>query len=209
MYFLQAFKPIGLDLLATIFFVTVYWLSGSILLGTALGVGAGIARFAYMKYRRQPIGPLQYVSIILVVASGVTTLITHNPLFVQVKSSIITAAVGIVMLRTNWMDPYLPPIVKGNLDPRIILWSSHVWGALQIVLAIANVVVALAFSFNSWAWYASIVPSAAQLLVFLFQYVTFRTLIRRSIRARLALQAVQQPCVTRQSDEVDAISVIS
>jgi len=190
-YFLQAFKPIGLDLLATIFFVTVYWLSGSIILGTALGVAAGIGRFAYMKYRKQPIGPLQYVSIVLVVVSGVTTLLTHNPLFVQVKSSLITAAVGVVMLRTNWMEPYLPPIVKDNLDARIIRWSSHGWGALQIALAIANVAVALSFSFDNWAWYASIVPTCAQLFAFLLQYVTFRTLVRRNIRARLAVQPAQ------------------
>jgi len=191
MYFLQAFKPIGLDLLATIFFVTVYWLSGSILLGTALGVAAGVGRFAYMKYREQPIGPLQYVSIILVVVSGISTLITHDPHFVQVKSSIISAAVGVLMLRTNWMEPYLPPIVKGNLDPSIILWSSHGWGALQILLAIANAVVAFTFSFNTWAWYVSIVPSLAQLLAFLIQYTVFRTLIRRNIRSRIAAQAAE------------------
>jgi len=191
MYFLQAFKPIGLDLLATIFFVTLYWLSGSIILATALGVAAGIGRYAYMKYRKQPIGPLQYVSIVLVVVSGVTTLITHDPLFVQVKSSIISAAVGALMLRTNWMDPYLPPIVKGNLEPRIILWASHGWGILLILLALGNAGVALLFSFNIWAWYSLVVPMSAQLLAFLVQYGIFRTLIRRSIRARMAAQPAQ------------------
>jgi intracellular septation protein A len=191
MYFLQAFKPIALDLLATILFVTVYWVSGSILLATALGVAAGVTRFAYLKYRKQPIGPLQYVSIILVVVSGISTLVTHDPLFVQMKSSIISAAVGIVMLRSNWMEPYLPPIVKENLQPSVILWSSHGWGALQIVLAISNLIVALAFSFNSWAWYASLVPTTAHIVAFLVQYAAFRTLIRRRIRARIAARAAE------------------
>ncbi len=191
MYFLQAFKPIGLDLLATIFFVSVYWISGSIILATALGVAAGVLRYAYMKYRKQPIGPLQYVSIILVVLSGVTTLITHDPLFVQVKSSIISAAVGILMLRTNWMDPYLPPIVKDNLDPRVILWTSHGWGLLLLTLALTNAAVALLFRFNIWAWYSLVVPTGAQLLAFLVQYAVFRTLIGRKIRARLTAQPAQ------------------
>lgn len=191
MYFLQAFKPIGLDLLATIFFVSIYWLSGSIILATALGVAAGVLRYAYMKYRKQPIGPLQYVSIILVVLSGVTTLITHDPMFVQVKSSIISAAVGILMLRTNWMDPYLPPIVRDNLDPRVILWASHGWGLLLLALALTNAAVAFLFSFNVWAWYSLVVPTSAQLLAFLVQYAVFRTLIRRNIRARMAAQPAQ------------------
>ena len=188
MNFLRAFRPIGLDLLATIFFVTIYWISASIILATAFGVAAGVLRYAYMKYRKQPIGPLQYVSIILVVVSGVTTLITHDPLFVQVKSSIISAAVGVLMLRTNWMEPYLPPIVKENLDPRIILWASHGWGLLLLTLALTNAAVAFLFSFNIWAWYSLVVPTSAQLLGFLIQYGTFRILIRRNIRARMTAQ---------------------
>jgi len=191
MNFLRAFRPIGLDLLATIFFVTIYWLSASIILATAFGVAAGVLRYAYMKYRKQPIGPLQYVSIILVIVSGVTTLITHDPLFVQVKSSIISAAVGVLMLRTNWMEPYLPPIVKENLDARIILWASHGWGLLLLTLALTNAAVALLFSFNIWAWYSLVVPTSAQLLGFLIQYAVFRILIGRNIRARMTAQPAQ------------------
>ncbi len=191
MYFLQAFRPIGLDLLATIFFVTLFWLTGNILLATSIGVLAGVARFAYIKIRKQPVGPLQYLSVILVVVAGVTTLITKDPHFVMIKSSLISLAVAGVMLRTNWMEPYLPPIVKDNLDERVIAWASRGWGILLVVLATANAVVALEFSTNVWAWYASVVPAGAQLLAFLIQYATFRTLIRRNIRARLATQPAE------------------
>ena len=191
MYFLQAFRPIGLDLLATIFFVTLFWLTGDILLATSIGVVAGVARFAYIKIRKQPVGPLQYLSVILVVVAGVTTLITKDPHFVMIKSSLISLAVAGVMLRTNWMEPYLPPIVKDNLDERVIAWASRGWGILLVVLAVANAVVALEFSTNVWAWYASVVPAGAQLLAFLVQYAIFRTLIRRNIRARLATQPAE------------------
>ena len=191
MYFLQAFRPIGLDLLATIFFVTLFWLTGNILLATSIGVVAGVARFAYIKIRKQPVGPLQYLSVILVVVAGVTTLITKDPHFVMIKSSLISLAVAGVMLRTNWMEPYLPPIVKDNLDEWVIAWASRGWGILLVVLAIANAVVALEFSTNVWAWYASVVPASAQLLAFLVQYAIFRTLIRRNIRARLAAQPAE------------------
>ena len=191
MYFLQAFRPIGLDLLATIFFVTLFWLTGNILLATSIGVVAGVARFAYIKIRKQPVGPLQYLSVILVVVAGVTTLITKDPHFVMIKSSLISLAVAGVMLRTNWMEPYLPPIVKDNLDEWVIAWASRGWGILLVVLAIANAVVALEFSTNVWAWYASVVPAGAQLLAFLVQYAIFRTLIRRNIRARLATQPAE------------------
>ncbi|MGZ5938073.1 MAG: inner membrane-spanning protein YciB [Rhizomicrobium sp.] len=191
MYFLQAFRPIGLDLLATIFFVTLFWLTGNILLATSIGVVAGVARFAYIKIRKQPVGPLQYLSVILVVVAGVTTLITKDPHFVMIKSSLISLAVASVMLRTNWMEPYLPPIVKDNLDEWVIAWASRGWGILLVLLAVANAVVALEFSTNVWAWYASLVPASTQLLAFLVQYAIFRTLIRRNIRARLAAQPAE------------------
>lgn len=189
MQFLQAFKPIGLDLLATIFFVTVFWLSGNIILATALGVVAGVVRFAYIKIRRQPVGPLQYLSVVLVIVAGVTTIITKDPHFVMIKSSLISLAVAGVMLSTNWMAPYLPPIVTNNIDRRVIAWTSKGWGILQVVLALTNAFVAFRFSTNVWAWYASTVPTSMQLLAFVAQYGMFRVLVRRNIRARMTAQA--------------------
>ena len=120
MQFLQAFKPLGLDLLATIFFVTVFWLTGDVVMATALGVIAGVARFVYIKFKKQPVGPLQYLSVVLVVVTGVTTIITKDPHFVMIKSSLISLAVASVMLSTNWMAPYLPRIVTDNIDRSVI-----------------------------------------------------------------------------------------
>jgi intracellular septation protein A len=165
------------------------WLTGDIVQATMVGVVAGIARFAYIKFRNQPIGALQYLSVVLVVVTGVTTIITKDPHFVMIKSSVISLAVAGVMLSTNWMAPYLPPIVTNNLDRRIIAWTSRSWGFLQIVLAIANAFVAFAFGTYVWAWYASIVPTSALLLAFAAQYAIFRLLVGRNIRAKMAAQA--------------------
>lgn len=189
MYFLQAFKPIGLDLLATIFFVAVFWLSGNIILATAFGVIAGVVRFAYIKFKKETVGPLQYLSVILVIVTGVTTIITKDPHFVMVKSSLISIAVASVMLSTNWMAPYLPQIVTDNIDRNVIVWTGRGWGILQIVLAATNAFVAFEFSTNAWAWYASTVPTSVQLLAFGAQYGLFRMLVRRNIRARMSAQA--------------------
>src|SRR5258706_2165983 len=184
MQFLQAFTPIGLDLLATIVFVSTYWLTDNIIAATATGVIAGIARFAYIKLKKQPVGPLQYLSVVLVIVAGVTTIVTKDPHFVMIKSSLVFLAVAAVMLRTNWMAPYLPAIVIDHLDPSVIGWASRSWGILLIALAFANAVVAFGFSIDVWVWYASIVPTTAQILAFALQYAIFRVLVRRSIRAK-------------------------
>lgn len=188
MQFLQAFTPIGLDLLATLVFVATYWLTNNILAATATGIVAGVARFAYIKWKKQPVGPLQYLSVVLVVVAGISTIITKDPHFVMIKSSIIFLAVAGVMLSTDWMSPYLPKIVTENLAPSIIVWASRSWGILLIVLALANAVVAFGFSIDVWVWYASIVPTVAQLSAFVLQYAIFRILVRRNIRAKQSAQ---------------------
>ncbi len=189
MYFLQAFAPIALDLAATIAFVAVYWSTGSVVLATLVGVGVGIARFVAIKIRGKPVGPLQYVSIAIVLATGMTTLVTKNPQFVMLKSSLISLAVGAVMLRTNWLAPYLPPIVTENVSARAIGRTSAGWGLLQIALAAANAFVALALGIRVWSWYASIVPTVVTLAAFVLNYLIFRALIRRTIHARHVAQS--------------------
>ena len=191
--FLQAFAPIALDLIATLVFVAIYWSTDNVVLATVVGAVVGIARFVVIKARGQPVGPLQYLSIVIVLVAGVTTLITKNPQFVMLKSSLISLAVAAVMLRTNWMAPYLPAIVTENLGARTIAWASAGWGVLQIALAAGNAFVALALGIEVWAWYAAFVPTAVIIGAFVLQYLVFRALIRRNIRARDAPRSEQTP----------------
>ncbi len=191
MDFLQAFTPIALDLIGTIVFVAIYWSTDNIALATVAGVAVAAARFIVTKVRGKAVGPLQYLSVVIVLATGVATLITKNPQFVMLKSSLISLAVGGVMLSTNWMAPYLPAIVTENLDRRTIGWASAGWGILQILLAASNVVVALGFGIKVWAVYAATVPNAALIGGFVVNYLVFRLLVARSIRARHAAQAEQ------------------
>jgi len=188
MGFFRAFRPILLDLLATIVFVAILWATNSIVLATLIGVAAGLARFAWLKLKGQPVGPLQYVSVLLVIGSGAATLYTNDPHFMQIKSSLVATAVAIVMLTTNWMAPYLPPIVTENLDAKFIRWASLSWGVLVLGLAVANAFVALKYSIAVWTAYTAVVPAVVQVAAFVVQFSLFRTLIRRNIRARQAAE---------------------
>ncbi|MEJ0026735.1 MAG: septation protein IspZ [Rhizomicrobium sp.] len=186
MGFFRAFRPIALDLLATIVFVAILWAANDIVLATVVGVVAGLARFAWMKLKGQPVGPLQYVSVVLVIVSGAATIYTSDPHFMQIKSSLVAAAVAAVMLTTNWMAPYLPPIVTENLDAKVIRWASLGWGVLVLGLAVVNAVVALMFSLAVWTAYTAVVPAVVQIGAFAVQYAVFRILIGRNIRAKMA-----------------------
>jgi intracellular septation protein len=188
MGFLQAFRPIVLDLLATIVFIVILKLTGNVVLATVFGIAAGLARFVWLKVRGRPVGPLQYISVALVLVLGTATIVTQNALFMELKPSLAGFAVAGVMLSTRWMGPYLPPRVTANLEPSIIRWTERLWGVLQLALAAANAVVAYRFN-DVWAGFAAFVPGSANVAAFVVQYLVFRAMIVRRVRAREAAQA--------------------
>ncbi|HWD26257.1 MAG TPA: septation protein IspZ [Rhizomicrobium sp.] len=185
MGFLQAFRPILLDMLATIVFIVILKVTGNVVIATLFGIAAGLARFVWLKIKRLPVGPLQYVSVALVIVMGSATIFTDNPLFMELKPSLAGLAVAGVMLSTNWLAPYLPPIVTDNLEPAIIRWTGRLWGLLQLVLAIANA--AIAFKEPAW-WpaFAAFVPGISNVAAFVLHFSVFRFLIRRRMQARAA-----------------------
>ena len=71
-------------------------------------MGLGMAQIGWQYARRQPIGSLQWLSMVLILASGTATCFTHDPRFVMLKPSVIYCIVGAVMLRRGWMNRYLP-----------------------------------------------------------------------------------------------------
>ena len=188
MGFLQAFRPIVLDLLATIVFVAILKFTGNVALATAFGIAAGVARFVWLKFKRLPVGPLQYLSVALVIVSGAATIATNNPFFMEIKPSLVGLAVATVMLTTNWLAPYLPPMVSDNLEPSVIRWSGRLWGVVQLALVVANAVVASRYK-EFWPAYAAFVPAGVNIAAFVVHYWVFRTMIMRRVRAREAAQA--------------------
>jgi len=190
MGFLQAFRPILLDMLATIVFIAILKITDNVVIATVFGIAAGTARFVWLKIKGRPVGPLQYISVALVLVLGTATILTHNALFMELKPSLAGFAVAGVMLGTRWMGPYLPPRVTDNLEPSIIRWTERLWGLLQLVLAVANAVVAYRFN-ELWAGFAAFVPGSANVAAFVLQFVLFRAMIVRRVRAREATQQAQ------------------
>ena len=188
MHFLRAVKPIVRDLLSTILFVSLFWLTGNIFWATAFGIALGIAQTLWMRLTGRPVGPLQWVSLALITMFGTTTILTHNPHFIMTKPTLVWIAVGAVMLRRDWMAPYLPPVVTENLEDRLIVRAGYAWAALMFVLAVMNLLVAFTMTPKFWSVYALVAPAVAQLALLSTQYFMFRKLVIDRIRARAAAQ---------------------
>ena len=178
------------DLLGTLVFAGLYALTRNVLLATGIGIGLGIAQMAWDASRGRPIALMQWLSLGLVIVFGAITLITHNPIFVQVKPALIYTVIGAVMLKPGWMTRYMPKIVT-DTAPDIPHVFGFVWAGLMFVTAAATLVFAYRFDMHAYAIFLGVFPAASKLALFGVQYATMRFLVRRRILAGRAVLAGQ------------------
>lgn len=185
MIVVKALIPIFRDLLATFVFVALFWTAG-VYIATGVGVSLIVAQTLWMHFRGHKIGALQWLSLVLICTFGGLTILFHRPHFIMIKPSLLWAALGVVMLRRDWMEPYLPPIVTENLDHSQIIRAGYAYSALMFTLAVLNVIVVELASPNFWAAYALIGPTLAQGALLLALYFVFRKQIHERMRKRAA-----------------------
>ena len=191
MIVLRALVPIVRDLLGTFVFVALFLGTHDIYIATAVGIGLVVAQTAWSFLRRKPIGALQWLSLILISMFGGATILFHIHEFIMVKPTILWLALGVVMLRRDWMAPYLPPIVTDNLDDHEIVRAGYAYAALMFVLAAINLLVVVLSLFHIctrefWAVYALIGPIAAQAVLLTVLFFCFRKKIQVGLKPAAA-----------------------
>jgi len=186
---LEAARVLLYDLASTVFFLVVFLLSHNLLLAVGLGMTMGVLQIAWQLYSKKPIGSLQWLSVVLIVASGTATMLTNDATFVMLKPSIIYCIVGVVMLKRGWMNRYLPPRAAPVLDIGTLF--GYFWAALMFASAALNIVLALSLDVATWAALMSGWGLASKIGLFLIQYVTMVTIGRRRAAAALATVPAQ------------------
>jgi len=165
---LQAARVLLMDLASTILFLIVYLATDNLYVAVGLGMVLGVAQIGWQYARRQPIGSLQLLSVVLILASGTATFFTRDPTFVMLKPSVIYCIVGVVMLRRGWMNRYLPERAQPVAD--VATTFGYVWAALMFASAALNIALALSLDPKSWAAVMSAWGIASKIGLFLIQY---------------------------------------
>jgi intracellular septation protein len=173
-----------LDMASTFLFLAVFLLTKNIPLSVILGVALGVAQIGIQFARGKRIETMEWLSLFVVVASGVATLLTNDPRFVMIKPSVLYAVVGIVMLKPGWMNRYLPPVAK-QVVPDVTTIFGFVWAGLMFATAVVNIVVALNFSVAVWSTMMAAFAIGSKLVLFLVSYAVIRAVAVRR-RARIA-----------------------
>ena len=174
------------DLASTLLFLAVLLITQNLMLAVGLGVGLGVIQIGWMMARRQRIDTMQWLSIGLVVVSGVATMLTSDARFVMLKPTVIYCIVGAYMLRPGWMNRYLPPIAVATV-PDLAYLFGFIWAGLMFGSAALNIALALTLDPVSWSATMSIWGIASKVVLFLIQYVTMRTIGVRRGRAAASI----------------------
>jgi len=183
-HLLQAGKLLLLDMASTFFFLTLFLLTKNIPLSVIFGMALGAAQIGWQFARKKPIDTMQWMSLFLVLGSGVATLATSDPRFVMVKPSVIYTIVGIVMLKPGWMNRYLPPAAN-EIVPDVAFFFGFIWSGLMFFSAALNVIVALNFSIVTWASVMSIYAILSKAALFMIAFATMRYIGLRRRRAQV------------------------
>ena len=181
----DVFAKLATDFLSTIVFLTLYLVSGNVVLATCVAIAGAVAQVIYSRAKRQPLSFMTYASLALVIVLGSATLLTSDPRFVLAKPAIAHFAIGAIMLKRGWMLRYMPPIVAETI-PEYVTIAGYAWAALMFALGLGTIAVALTGDMKLWAIYVSVVAIGAKVAAFALQYVAFRMLVTNRIRAARA-----------------------
>ncbi len=173
------------DLASTILFLALYLITDNLFLSVGLGMALGVTQILWALFRRQTIGTMQWLSVVLVLASGAATFFTHDPRFVMMKPTIIYCIVGAVMMRRGWMNRYLPPRAESVKD--LATAFGYAWAGLMFLSAALNIGLALSLDAKVWAAIMSAWGIASKVALFLVQYAVMTSIGKR--RAVLATRA--------------------
>jgi intracellular septation protein A len=176
----DALLNLGTDFLSAIVFLTLYLVTGSVVLATCVAIAGAVAQAIYSRIKGKPPGFMAYASLTLTLVLAGTTLLTNDPRFVLAKPSIAHFAIGAIMLRRGWMLRYVPPIVIDTI-PEYVTVAGYAWAALMFALGAGTIAVASTGNMKLWTIYVTVVLAGAKLTAFAIQYVTFRILVTQRL----------------------------
>lgn len=180
--FLQTAALLAFDLASTVLFFIVYLVSGNLVAAVVSGMVLGVAQILWEILHRRPIWALQWMSLVLVLASGMVALLSGDARVVMIKPSVIYAVIGVVMLKRGWMVRYLPPVAQ-QLVSDVATAFGYVWAGLMFASAVLNIVVALRYDALTWAAFMSGYAIVSKVALFLVQFGVMRLIARRRMAA--------------------------
>ena len=128
----------------------------AIIYGTGAFIAAAIAALLVSKFKLGKVSPMLWFSTALIVGFGSLTIFFGDPVFVQLKPTIIYAVFGVALLvgyalKRPLLRILLEAAFEGLSDEGWLKLSRN-WGVFFLALAALNEVLRAQLSFEGWLW---------------------------------------------------------
>ncbi len=128
----------------------------AIIYGTGAFMVAAVTALLFSKWRLGKVSPMLWFSTALIVGFGALTIFLGDPVFVQLKPTIIYSVFGIALL-VGWQKgkPLLKILLEAafeGLTEQGWLKLSRNWGFFFLVLAALNEGLRAYLTFEGWLW---------------------------------------------------------
>ena len=187
-----------------VFFITYRWYSpegedtvgeiGAVIRGTGAFIVAALVALAVSRWRLGKISPMLWLSTVLIVGFGALTIFFADPVFVQLKPTLIYVLFGVMLLVGWWRGKALLKVLLEaafeGLDDEGWLKLSRNWGVFFLALAALNEGLRHYLDFGDWL--------AAKLwvflpLTFLFTFTQLPMLLRHGLAVEDEKKVLQNP----------------
>jgi len=128
----------------------------AIIYGTGAFIFAAITALLISKWYLGKVSPMLWFSTTLIVGFGALTIFFGNPVFVQIKPTIIYGTFGIILLIGTWfkrafLQVLLETAFQGLTDEGWLKLSRN-WGFFFLLLAALNEFLRDYLTFENWLW---------------------------------------------------------
>ena len=126
----------------------IYWATGALIASSA-------AQILWLLIRRKKIEKMYWISFLIVLALGSTTILLHDDRFLKWKPTLVNAAFAIAF----WVSPLFgskKPLIRHMMGAQIQMsdraWGAmnHAWAGFFLFSAVLNIVVAYTCSQAVW-----------------------------------------------------------
>jgi intracellular septation protein len=129
---------------------------GAIIYGTGAFMVAAVVALLVSKWRLGKVSPMLWFSTALIVGFGSLTIFFGDPVFVQLKPTIIYTTFGVVLLGGFFAGKallkFLLEAAFEGLTDQGWLKLSRNWGVFFLGLAVLNEVLRAQLDFEGWLW---------------------------------------------------------
>ncbi len=124
-----------------------------IFVATAVAIAATVLQIGWSLARRRRISPMQWVSLVIIVAFGGATLVLHDETFIKWKPTVLYWIGGAAFLGSIALGRNLVRALLGSeLELPQPVWTrlGVAWGVLFLLMGALNLYVAFNYPTSSW-----------------------------------------------------------